>query len=282
MFADLRSPSPSMSTFSDGRPGSSQHLPRCLSESRQADYELAMQLRDTTPRRAPSKTAVSLMLGTAPDVGASPTSPYACWIVDVDVRLTEEASALSPVQFIAQVRVDPSTGKLQLLSDAAGGEGGSAGTPEVGIGGQPGGDREGRSSRCALVSRVATSQSFERMNYQSLFQTAKMRGVSFDLFHNVGCIFTYLDMIHSLFSLMAVDRTVEHCCKRMAAAVGALAEGAQAPVGSSKRSKLAAPRDPAPLPGREAGSGALTIGDVQTALRGLSRRGAGSEKQRGL
>merc|ERR1712050_696304 len=137
-------------------------------------------------------------------------------------------------------------------------------------------ERYEKSCRWALVSHVAHSPGLDKMSYQSLFQAAKMRGISFDLFHNIGCVFTFLDVFHSLFSLLAVEKTPENCAKRLAGAVSALAEGqpaAKGQTGARTNSKISAPRD-APLPpGHETeGGDCLGVTDVQTALRTALRR----------
>eukprot|EP00913_Durusdinium_trenchii_P024292 g22806.t1 len=62
---------------------------------------------------------VSLMLGVQPQVGASSASPFACWVVDLDVRLTDEAAMLFPLKFIAQVKAEPSQGLMHLNNEAA-------------------------------------------------------------------------------------------------------------------------------------------------------------------
>lgn len=275
MFSELRSPSPSMSAMSDGAPSGQQQMPARLTESRQADYELAVQLQELERSGkdvAFAKSPVNLMLGAPPQVGASPASRFACWVVDIDARLTDEACAMAPIQFIAQLRLHPETGTLRL-SPAAQKEQQSL---DGGTVAQQLTEQE-QLQRCALVSFATKSPSFREMSHQNLFQTAKMRGVSFDLFHNVGCVFTYLELVHSLFSLMAVDRTPEHCAKRMSAAMGALAEGVSKPAGQATRPKVAAPQDVPGPPGLEA-SGALTVTDVQTGLRAFQRRWG--EKQR--
>jgi len=271
MFGYLRSPSPEVASNSD--------LPRTpqvpsLPESRQAQYELAMEIQEEQMQNGRSALdPVSLMLGgrEGRQVGASPSSPFGCWIVDVDARLTDEAAAIFPLQFIAQVRPDPSSGFLQLSPEAAQGaeeENSKASLSEE--------DRLLRRQRWALVSTVAMAPQMERMSYQSLFQAAKMRGVSFDLFHNVGCIFTFLDVVHKLFSLLAVERSPEQCAKKIAAAVAAIAEGppAKGPNGAKASAKvLAAPRDAPPPLGREdEATDSLSIADVQMALRACLKR----------
>mmetsp|Transcript_55733 Transcript_55733/g.172941 ORF Transcript_55733/g.172941 Transcript_55733/m.172941 type:complete len:501 (+) Transcript_55733:232-1734(+) len=258
MFRELRSPSPAMSAGSaEGRCAAS------LPESRQADYELAQQLQDMQPGHH-NLNPVALMLA-APPEAASPLSRFACWVVDVDARLTDEAAALFPLQFVAQVRPEVSSGAFRLTAEAPQQED-NQGTSE---------ESNQRPQRWALVSHVARCPGLDRMSYQSLFQAAKMRGVSFDLFHNVGCVFTFLDVFGSLFSLLAVEKTPEHCARRLAAALAALAEG-QGPRGQqAARAKAAAPRD-APLPPcreTEATDG-LAVADVQAALRQALKRWA--------
>merc|ERR1711920_417272 len=209
-------------------------------------------------------------MGSPAGPSASPRSQHACWVVDVDARLTEEAAALYPLQFVAQVRPDAVTGDFRLTSEASITDNAEQLSEE---------ERYQKSTRWALVSHVAQSPGLEKMSYQSLFQAAKMRGISFDLFHNIGCVFTFLDVFHSLFSLMCVEKTPELCAKRLSSAVSALAEGQPAPkgqTGAKTNSKIAAPRD-APLPpGQEleVGGDTLAISDVQTALRACLRKWA--------
>jgi len=272
MFSDLRSPSPAMSTSSgDGRSYCrSPQVPRSLPESRQADYDLAMQLRDMSPRQH-QHDPVYMMLGSPPDVVAQPTSRYACWVVDVDVRLTDEASSLFPLQFVAQLRLDTTTGLLKLADEATA----ASALPTEGLVEQVAQeDDRDQSARWAVVSRAATLPGLDHMSHQTLFQTAKMRGVSFDLFHNVGCVFAYLDVVHSLFSLLTVDRSAEHCAKRFSTAVGALVEGTSRTHGQSgTRSKAGATRDPhVPVGWRGDVTDGLSVTDLQSALRTLQKR----------
>jgi len=250
MFEGLRSPSPDMTSTSsaDGdRPHcpASQQMPS-LPGSALSMYETDMEARGS---RRPRGTA-SLMLGEAPTFEASPASPLGCWVVDVDARLTDEAAALFPIQFIAQVRTEPSTGLLQLTGEAREAEESER---------QPDGP-ERPLHRWALVSRIVSAPGIEKMSYQSLFQAVKMRGVSFDLFHNVGCIFSFLDVFQSLFAFMAVERTPEHCAKRLSAATAAAAE-----VGP--RHQMAASGI-----GRDEARDGLTSIDLQAALRMELRR----------
>jgi hypothetical protein len=298
MFGGLRSPSPEMSSASSSKYGygggardaalrGGAASPPSLPESRQADYELAVQLQDLQPRRL-ARDPVSLMLGTAPEVGASPASRYACWVVDVDARLTDDAAALFPMQFIAQLRLEASSGALRLVPGTSSqgeqvqrqAQGQAQGQTQAGPGpGPEQADQSGvacglaeRSQRWALVSHAAMAPGLDSLSYQSVFQAVKMRGVSFDLFHNVGCVFTFLDVFHSLFSFLAVERSVEACAKRMTSAVGAVAD-----TSGLRRSggKAAAPlpRDAPAPPGQETdGQDRLSITDVQVALRSALRR----------
>lgn len=59
---------------------------------------------------------MKLMLGNSSH--AHPASRFACWVVDVDVRLTDESSALAPLQFVAQTHFDEELGDL-FLTEAA-------------------------------------------------------------------------------------------------------------------------------------------------------------------
>jgi hypothetical protein len=251
MFGGLRSPSPDMTSTSsaDGdrpRRPTSQQMPSSLPGSALAMYEA-----DSEPPggRRPRGTA-SLMLGEAPTFEASPASPIGCWVVDVDARLTDEAAALFPIQFIAQVRTEPSTGLLQLTGEAREAEESER---------QPDGP-ERPIQRWALVSRIVSAPGIEKMSYQSLFQAVKMRGVSFDLFHNIGCIFSFLDVFQSLFSFMAVERTQEQCAKRLSAATTAAVD-------------VPGPRHQAASgTGRDEARDGLTSVDLQAALRTELRR----------
>merc|ERR1719199_1289197 len=85
-----------------------------LPESRQADYELALRLQEES--QPEPRDAVSLMLGNR--MYASPISRWACWVVDVDAHLTDEAVALFPLQFVAQARFDQATGDLRITPEA--------------------------------------------------------------------------------------------------------------------------------------------------------------------
>jgi hypothetical protein len=270
MFSDLRSPSPTMSTSSgDGQSHCrSPQMPRSLPESRQADYDLAVQLRDVSPKQL-RRDPVSMMLGSPPNVAAQPASRYACWVVDVDVRLTDEAAAMFPLQFVARLRSDTTTGTLNLAEDAA--------APTADGIREPGFQEEepsGKSARWALVGRVATLPGLDHMSHQSLFQTAKMRGVSFDLFHNVGCVFAHLDVVHSLFSLLTVDSSADQCAKRFCTAMGALVDGcARNGSQSGMRSKSGVSRDSHINPGRNSEmSDGLFATDQQTAVRTMQKR----------
>jgi hypothetical protein len=261
MFDFVRSPSPEMSVDDSeaNRPNSNAYS---LPESRQADYDLAVQLQESANE---ARDEASLMLGNR--MYASPLSRWACWIVDVDAYLTDEAVALFPLQFVAQVKLDQSTGDLRLTPEAQ-----SAQTEQSGSAASPEED-DMKTRRWALVSHAAHTPGMEKMSYQSLFQAAKMRGVSYDLFNNVGCLFTFLDVFNSLFSLLSIERTAEACAKRLASAVAAVTEplGPRGQIGA--HAKMSAPRD-APLPVSMEGEAqdGLTISDVQMALRTLLRQ----------
>lgn len=273
LFGHLRSPSPAMTegSRSKERPHSGRVL--SLPESRQADYELALQLQAMAPGKPRAQNVVEMMLGTPSAVGALPASPYGCWVVDVDARLTDEAAALFPLQFIAQVQLDQSTGMLRLSPEAP-----NEAEPMQRLTEE---ERFEKSQRWALVSHVAMLPGLEKMSYQSLFQAAKMKGVSFDLFHNCGSAFVYLDVFNSLFSLLTVDRSEESCARRASEALAKLLEGIQkGPSGSRHmNTKVMAPRDAPVAPGREdEASDSLSIADVQIAVRTALRQFADKSK----
>merc|ERR1712203_958631 len=124
-----------------------------------------------------------------------------------------------------------------------------------------------------MGSRVALARGLGTSSHQTLFKAAKMRGVSFDLFHNVGCVFSFLDVFHSLFSILAVERTAENCAKKMVTAIAAVADGPGPRGAPGASTKVAAPRDAAVPIGRESEAhDGLTINDVQMALRSALKR----------
>jgi len=255
MFGDLRSPSPDVSVDNGNYRPSVDSLP----ESRQADYTAALEIHQEHMRREQQAfDPVSLMLGVF-DQGATPVvSPFACWVVDVDARLTDEAAMIFPLKFIAQVKQDPAHGFMTLTPEAQDVAGQGQDLTEE--------DKALRSQRWALVNSVAMAPQLERMSHQVLFQAAKMRGVSFDLFHNVGCVFTFLDVVHMLFSLMVVDKTPEQCAKKMAGALAAIAEGPKGAPGakpSAKQKVGGLPPEATDL---------LTLLDVQMAIRVCLKR----------
>lgn len=253
MFGNLRSPSPDISVDNGDLRPSADSLP----ESRQADYNAALQVHEEQLKREnQSFDPVSLMLG-GPEQGAGSTlSPFACWVVDVDARLTDEAAMLFPLKFIAQVKQDPMHGLMLSEAQDSDFKAHQELTEE---------ERLLRSQRWAMVNCVALAPQLEKMSHQVLFQAAKMRGVSFDLFHNVGCVFTFLDVVHKLFSLMVVDKTPEQCAKKMSASLAAIAEGPKgAPGAKSAKQKVGG------LPPEATDQ--LTIADVQMALRVCLKR----------
>jgi len=274
MFDGLRSPSPQMSEMMPDEEGDPLLRPQSeatisLPESRQADYELAIRLKDSSAREA--RDPVSLMLGNR--MYASPLSRWACWVVDVDAFLTDEAVALFPLQFVAQARFDQATGDLRLTPEAQAAQNESSGAAPAAAGAAADEDADLRARRWALVSHTAHTPGMEKMSYQSLFQAAKMRGVSFDLFNNVGCVFAFLDVFNSLFSLLSIERTAEACAKRLASAIAAVTEGLGPKGQAGAHSRMSAPRD-APLPVSMEGDAqdGLTVSDVQIALRSLLRQ----------
>jgi hypothetical protein len=278
MFNNLRSPSPPCTAGSESCDTPSVaggHLPE-LSESRQADYDLAVKLK--TQGKSNGKDPVSLMLGNLHFGTAGPLSRWACWIVDVDARMTDEAATLWPLQFISQTRFEAATGDLLLVPEAPRTEDQAAdrtrngtssssqfGTSEVG------GSRSDR--RWALVGHAAHVPGLEKMNYNTLFQVAKMKGASFDLFNNVGCTFIFLDVFNALFSLAAIERSPDHCIQRLAGATAALMDGIS-PKGISGAKQDQARKPPPGVqtaPHEEAYDG-LHIQEVQAGLRLALRR----------
>jgi hypothetical protein len=278
MFGHLRSPSPDLSVLNgDLRLRTPSQPTFALPESRQAQYEEALQLQQDHLRGPLTLDPVKLMLGGSSNrpVGASEASPFACWIVDVDARLTEEAAMIFPFQFIAQVKLDMNSGFMRVTSDVPEEESSKTSRKEL----LSEEDKFTKSQRWALVNSATFAPILEKMNYQTLFQAAKLRGVSFDLFHNVGCMFTFLDVVHQLFSLLCVDRSPDLCCKRFASAIAAIAEGPPAKGGiagaRSTNQKIAAPRDaPLTIGRNDEASDTLNISDVQMALRVALKRWA--------
>eukprot|EP00971_Amphidinium_carterae_P101768 2014176-Amphidinium_carterae.1 len=57
-----------------------------------------------------------------------------------------------------------------------------------------------------LLTHLLALTGMDKSSYSAVFQMVKMRGVSFDLFSNLGCAFTFLDVFHGLFTILAVER----------------------------------------------------------------------------
>lgn len=228
------------------------------------ESQLALRSQESEPR-----DPVSLMLGNR--TYASPLSRWACWVVDVDAFLTDEAVALFPLQFVAQARVDQSTGDLRLTAEAQTAQAESSGACPS----RSTDEDDWKTRRWALVSHTAHTPAMDKMNYQSVFQAAKAKGVSFDLANNTGCVFAHLDVFSSLFSLLSIDRTPEDCARRLTSAIKEVfTEGGHSSWGQlSAHSNMSAPRD-APLPVNMDGDSqdGLTVSDVQMALRSLLRQ----------
>mmetsp|Transcript_13831 Transcript_13831/g.32628 ORF Transcript_13831/g.32628 Transcript_13831/m.32628 type:complete len:1087 (-) Transcript_13831:51-3311(-) len=260
MFTGMRSPSPSLgSELGDLMPSSFWELP----EAQRAEVEEAKRLQE---EEVQARTPIGLMLG--PRVYASPLSKYACWIVDVDVRLTDEAAVFFPLQLISQVRVDQETGHLRLTPEALAAEqaegAGSAGKE----------DPHEQGVRWALVNHTTSAPGMEKSSYPAVFQMVKMRGVSFDLLSNLGCAFTYLDVFHGLFSILAVERRPSACLRRVLEALNGLAEGL------GIKEKLAPPRDAPPMvKGTSEVHDGLLLPEVRSALRLVSRQLEASSTQ---
>merc|ERR1719375_1913601 len=160
MFDGLRSPSPQLSVAPEEEGGAmvpASGADVSLPESRQADYELALQLQESM--QPEPRDAISLMLGNR--MYASPISRWACWVVDVDAHLTDEAATLFPLQFVAQARFDQATGDLRLVPDAQSAQNEPSAVPAaasndparaVGEGDE---DADAKMRRWALVSHAA-------------------------------------------------------------------------------------------------------------------------------
>jgi hypothetical protein len=276
MFNNLRSPSPpltagseSCDTPSAAAAGGAQ-MPQ-LSESRQADYDLAVKLR--AQGKSDGQDPVSLMLGNLHFGTAGPLSRWACWVVDVDARMTDESATLWPLQFISQTRFEAATGDLLLVPEAPRPDDQArSGTSSSSVIVASDGQKKDR--RWALVGHAAHVPGLEKMNYNTLFQVAKMKGASFDLFNNVGCTFVFLDVFNAMFSLAAIERSPEHCVQRLAGATAALIDGISLKGISGASAKQDQARKPPPgsQAGHEEAYDGLHIAEVQAALRLALRR----------
>jgi len=251
MFMGMRSPSPSVgSEGGDVLPSSYWELP----PEQRSELELAKQMQE---EEIQARTPVGLMLG--PRVYASPLSKFACWVVDIDVRLTDEAAVLFPLQLAAQVRVDQETGHLKLTPEAlAADQQAGAASKEM---------PEELGSRWALVNQTTYAPGMDKSSYTAVFQMVKMRGVSFDLLSNLGCAFTFLDVFHGLFTILAVERRPSGCLRRMLEAFSGLAEGL------GIKDKLSAPRDAPPMAkGTTEVHDGVSLAEVRSALRLAARQ----------
>mmetsp|Transcript_25501 Transcript_25501/g.55857 ORF Transcript_25501/g.55857 Transcript_25501/m.55857 type:complete len:1098 (-) Transcript_25501:29-3322(-) len=232
------------------------------------------------------------------DSAVDTKSRLACWVVSVDSQLTDAASSLFPVQFLSQTKLDQATGHLHMPDSVA------ALIPQPGSHEQHV-DAEQQpllpppnTQRWALVSNSAHVEGLSLLSHAEVFKRAKARNVSYDLTHNVGCMFALIDIMYSFVSLIAVDETQEGCARRLTSAVAAMSEvgqqtlqpaqvpnpllGLGPPVGSSMSMsgygkplvEVSMPRD-VPLPASAGEDGPpsrapdyLTCTEVQTALRG--------------
>eukprot|EP00928_Gymnodinium_smaydae_P042820 TRINITY_DN28808_c0_g1_i1.p1 TRINITY_DN28808_c0_g1~~TRINITY_DN28808_c0_g1_i1.p1 ORF type:complete len:1183 (-),score=229.97 TRINITY_DN28808_c0_g1_i1:60-3422(-) len=221
------------------------------------------------------------------------------WVVDVDPRLTDAAAALWPLQFVAEVRPDPTTGRLlplateeEAAANGSGGDGRAAAASreraasaehspkDEGAPPRPASSSAASSSappgspaprtpapsreRWALFNHVAHVPGLGELSCQELFRTAAERGVVFDVMNNIGCVFEFLNMEHSMFSLMSVDTTPEACAVRLAKAVCLIAESPGITEGG--------PRGRAGPPAASEDADGLRATDVQRAMRNELRR----------
>lgn len=279
MFNNLRSPSPPCTAGSESADTPSAaggHLPQ-LSESRQADYDLAVKLR--SQGKSDGRDPVSLMLGNLHFGTAGPLSRWACWIVDVDARMTDEAATLWPLQFISQTRFEAATGDLLLIPEApraedqAAGARNGNGTSSSSAVATSDANNQRSDRRWALVGHAAHVPGLEKMNYNTLFQVAKMKGASFDLFNNVGCTFIFLDVFNALFSLAAIERSPERCVQRLAGAKAALIDGISLKgISGSKQDNSRKPPAGVQAGHHEDAYDGLHIQEVQAGLRLALRR----------
>mmetsp|Transcript_53714 Transcript_53714/g.127972 ORF Transcript_53714/g.127972 Transcript_53714/m.127972 type:complete len:1109 (+) Transcript_53714:85-3411(+) len=211
-------------------------------------------------------------------------SQMSFWVVAVDPQLTDAASAMFPVQFISQTKVNQATGHLHMPDPPPpAGPHEEVARPPI------------NTQRWALVSHCAHVDGLERLSHSEIFRHAKSRNVSYDLTHNVGCMFALIDVVHAFFSLIAVEETPEACARRLTAAVAAMSDmgqqvlqppkvvdallGLGPPAGSSLSMngyakplvEVSMPRDAAlPSVGDDCPKAPdyLTCAEVQTALRG--------------
>mmetsp|Transcript_93916 Transcript_93916/g.251355 ORF Transcript_93916/g.251355 Transcript_93916/m.251355 type:complete len:1102 (-) Transcript_93916:179-3484(-) len=234
LFSGLRSPSPAMT-----EPGfTGRNFYPEVPPSRMDQYH---QMVEASAKPPP---AVELQLDPSVPGGVSSASRLALWVVDVDVRMTDEVAALPSMQLAAQLKFDAVSHTLQLINppeDLA---------AEEGVAETPG-------QRYALLSHTFTVAGWNKSNYASVFQTCKQKGISFDLFLNVGTLFVHMDVFHSLAAVCTVAGSPKQCVQKMGAALQYLAEADKG-----------GPAEP---------SESLVVRDIQTALRQWSKRVAKAE-----
>eukprot|EP00929_Paragymnodinium_shiwhaense_P111909 TRINITY_DN80184_c0_g1_i1.p1 TRINITY_DN80184_c0_g1~~TRINITY_DN80184_c0_g1_i1.p1 ORF type:complete len:1036 (+),score=232.72 TRINITY_DN80184_c0_g1_i1:140-3247(+) len=205
---------------------------------------------------------VSLLLGDQSRVGASSRSRLACWVVDIDTRLTDEAAALWPLHSVAQVRQDMLTGCLHVAPEASGLSKPWT-VPEDWTEKQI--EKSRRWAMCCTASHVP---GLNRRGYQPLFQAARLRGVTFDPLSNTGCIFEFLDVPNSLFSMVAVDRTPASTAKRLGSALEVMGEPQLDSRGPGRRARLRGTyKKQPPLPTHALLRDGCTIADAKNAVR---------------
>ncbi|CAD7940750.1 unnamed protein product [Amoebophrya sp. A120] len=115
--------------------------------------------------------------------------PYRFWVVDVDVRITDAASAFAALQFIGQCQLGDD-GRLYLAPHA------------------PGYHKTDHAAneRVALVVLTCEVPGLDRCTHSQIFSFCKARKVTYDLFQNTGVLFLQLDLVHETVSLLVIDR----------------------------------------------------------------------------
>ncbi|CEM20919.1 unnamed protein product [Vitrella brassicaformis CCMP3155] len=192
------------------------------------------------------------------------------WVVDIDVRMTDDCAMLFFGQAISQALYNPNTGvfdNLNVVQPSA--EVDSSVNDSM----QPGDSAlQSQPSASTTVSFVLAhcveSPPLCRLSLRQLFQVSKAKGFSYDLMHNHGVTFTYAQGYQSLLSFLLIAPSPPQCLQRLMSFVPFLADPQDAMARRGGGGSLAAHEEGGV---GEGGKRAVTIGELQRALRHLGR-----------
>jgi len=173
MFAGLKSPSPELGYEykSSGTPDFTE-----LPVSRQ--HRILDALQNEHDQEDIEREDLNGMVTS----GVRNRCPYALWVVDIDLGISQTMSMLWPLEFLGQLDRSPQTGNYTLASHAPTY---TAASP------QP---------RVALAIPLSLCPALGTMNCQNVFQRLKAHAQSYDLWSNMGALLVHLDVYSELFA----------------------------------------------------------------------------------